>query len=261
MKRLFTVLITAGMALCFFGCSAEPAETEGGSRTVTVLAAASLSDVMHELELDYEADHPDTDLVFSFAGSGALQAQIEEGAEADIFISASSSQMNTLNEEGLMDSGSIRDLLLNEVVLIVPSGSDLGLTSFEDVVRDDIYMIGIGEPDSVPAGRYAQQVFTNLGIWDEVQAKANYGSDVRTVLTWIEMGELDCGVVYRTDAMTTDLVTVVCAAPEGSCDPVVYPAGIIAGSACADQAEDFLNFLESPEAASVFESYGFTMAG
>lgn len=260
-KRIIAVIMTLCMSTFVYGCSQTTEESAVQNKTINVLAAASLTDVMHELELDYEEDHPGIDLVFSFAGSGALQTQIEEGAPADIFISAASKQMDALNEEGLMDSTSIRDLLLNSVVLIVPADSELGLDSFEDVVNDDVFVIALGEPESVPAGKYAQQVFESLGIWDEVQARTNFGTDVRTVLTWVEMGEVDCGVVYATDAYTSDMVTIAAQAPEGSCDRVVYPAGIVAGSGVSEESEDFLTYLESPEAAAVFESYGFTMAG
>lgn len=252
------------MSAFVFGCSAEtaePSQTDAGNKTINVLAAASLTDVMRDLELGYEADHPGIDLVFSFASSGALQTQIEEGAPADVFISAAGKQMDALDDEGLMDSASIRDLLLNRVVLIVPDGSELGLTSFGDVINEGVNIIALGDVESVPAGKYAQQVFESLGIWDEVEAGANFGTDVRTVLTWVEMGEADCGVVYATDAYTSDQVTIVAEAPEGSCDRVVYPAGIVAGSAVSAEAEEFLQYLESADAAAVFESYGFTMAG
>ena len=260
-KKIIAVIMTLCMSVFMFGCSSSTEETTAEPKTVTVLAAASLTDVMGELEASYEASHPNIDLVFSFAGSGALQTQIEEGAPADIFISAANKQMNALNEEGLMDSGSIRELLLNTVVLIVPNNSELGLTSFEDVLNDGVNMIGLGEIESVPAGKYAQQVFESLGMWEEVEARANFGTDVRTVLSWVEMGEVDCGVVYATDAFTSDQVTIVAEAPEGSCDRVVYPAGIVAGSEVSAEAEEFLQYLESDEAAAVFESYGFTMAG
>ena len=239
-KRIISVLTALCMGLMIFGCHANPPETI----TVNVLAAASLTDVMGELEQMYETEHPGIDLVFSFAGSGALQTQIEEGAPADIFISAAETQMNNLRDEGLIDNSSIRNLLINKVVLIVPEESDTGLDSFEGVTADNIVMIGLGDPESVPAGKYAEQIF-----------------DVRTVLRWVEAGEVDCGVVYSTDALTADAVTVVAEAPEGSHDPVVYPAGIISGSEVSSQAEEFLAYLEGSEASSVFESYGFTMAG
>ena len=256
-KRIISVFTALCMGLMIFGCHATPPETI----TVNVLAAASLTDVMGELEQMYETEHPGIDLVFSFAGSGALQTQIEEGAPADIFISAAETQMNNLRDEGLIDNSSIRNLLINKVVLIVPEESDTGLDSFEGVTADNIVMIGLGDPESVPAGKYAEQIFTYLGIWDEVASRANFGTDVRTVLRWVEAGEVDCGVVYSTDALTADAVTVVAEAPEGSHDPVVYPAGIISGSEVSSQAEEFLAYLEGSEASSVFESYGFTMAG
>lgn len=256
-KKILAVIIAFCMGAAYTGCRVKTYE----DKTVTVLAAASLTDVMGELEASYEESHPGIDLVFSYAGSGALQAQIEEGAPADIFISAANKQMNALNEEGLMVSDSIVELLLNRVVLIVPSDSTLEIDSFEEVLNDDVGMIGLGEVESVPAGKYAQQVFESLGIWDEVQSRANFGTDVRTVLTWVEMGEVDCGVVYATDAFTSNAVTIVAEAPEGSCDRVVYPAGIVEGSEVRSEAEEFLAYLGSEEAGFVFESYGFTMAG
>ena len=256
-KKIPAVIIAFCMGAAYTGCSVKTYE----DKTVTVLAAASLTDVMGELEASYEESHPGIDLVFSYAGSGALQAQIEEGAPADIFISAANKQMDALNEEGLMVSDSIVELLLNRVVLIVPSDSTLEIDSFEDVLNDDVGMIGLGEVESVPAGKYAQQVFESLGSWDEVQSRANFGTDVRTVLTWVETGEVDCGVVYATDAFTSDAVTIVAEAPEGSCDRVVYPAGIVEGSEVRSEAEEFLAYLGSEEAGFVFESYGFTMAG
>lgn len=249
------IVLPLFVALMASGCSAS------SKKTVTVLAAASLTDVMGQIETSYESEHPDIDLVFSFAGSGALQSQIEEGAPADVFISAAMKQMDALDEEGLMESESIIELLLNKVVLIVPSDSTLELDSFEDVLNADINMIGLGEPSSVPAGEYAMQVFETLGIWQEVEARANFGTDVRTVLSWVEMGEVDCGVVYATDAAASDMVRIAAEAPEGSCDRIVYPAGIVAGSEASEEAQEFLMYLQSDEASQVFESYGFTMAG
>ncbi|MBR4514122.1 MAG: molybdate ABC transporter substrate-binding protein [Lachnospiraceae bacterium] len=237
----------------------ETAGSSGESKEIVVLAAASLKDVCGELETMYEAKVPGIDLVFSFAGSGALQTQIEEGAPADLFISAGKKQVNALKDENLMKEDTICDLLENKVVLIVPSDSALGLTSFEDVKKDEVKMIGIGELESVPAGQYAQKVFTSLGFWDDVDKKANYGTDVRTVLSWVEAGEVDCGVVYATDAYTSDKVKIVAEAPEGSCDRVIYPAGVVAASKNPDEATAFLDYLKSDEAVKVFEKYGFLM--
>lgn len=227
---------------------------------LTILAAASLTDVCDEIKTMYETEHPNVTLTFSYGGSGALQTQIEEGAPCDVFISAATKQMTALDEENLMVSDSIRNLLENKVVLIVPKDSDSDITAFEDAATDKVTMIGLGEPGSVPVGQYSEEIFTTLGILDEVQAKANYGSDVRTVLSWVETSAVDCGVVYATDAYISDGVTIVCEAPAGSCKQVIYPAGIVAASEEQEAAEQFIEYLESDEIMELFASYGFSKA-
>ena len=253
---LASLICITGLCACGTAGGADTQKnTEPAS--LNILAAASLTDVCTELETMYESDHPGVDLTFSFASSGALQTQIEEGAPADIFFSASTKQMDALNDEGLMDSESITELLENRIVLVAPAGNEKGITSFEDAATDKVSMIGLGDPESVPAGQYAEEVFTSLGILDEVKGKANYGSDVRTVLTWVEEGEVDCGVVYQTDAFTTDKVEIVTTAPEGSCKKVIYPVGMVKASQHPDEAKELLEFFRSDAAMKVFEKYGF----
>lgn len=225
---------------------------------LTILAAASLTDVCNEIKTLYEAANPNVTLTFSYGGSGALQTQIEEGAPADLFLSAATKQMTALQEQGLMEDDSIVQLLENKVVLIVPADSSLEVASFEDVTTDKVTMIGLGEPGSVPVGQYSEEIFTTLGTLDEVKAKANYGSDVRTVLSWVETSAVDCGVVYATDAYTTDRVKIVCEAPEGSCKRVIYPAGIVKASGQKEEAAKFLEYLQSDETSKLFASYGFS---
>ena len=241
--------------------AATEQKTEAGEQTeLTILAAASLTDVCGELKTMYETAHPGVTLTFSFAGSGALQTQIQEGAPADLFISAAKKQMNALKEEGLMKDDSICNLLENKVVLITPADSTLGLTSFEEVKKDEVTMVGIGEVESVPAGQYAKTIFTNLGFWEDVEKKANFGTDVRAVLNWVETSAVSCGVVYATDAYGSDKVKIVAEAPAGSCDPVIYPAGVVKASQNADAAQAFLDYLKTDEAMKVFEKYGFVKA-
>ena len=262
--KINEVMLTALCAIVLCACSAGTVsedESQTGSTgdtvSLTVLAAASLTDACTELETIYEKEHPDTLLTFSFASSGALQTQIEEGAPADLFFSASTKQMDALDKEGLMDSESITELLENKIVLVVPSSSDKDITSFEDVATDKVSMIGLGDPESVPAGQYGEEVFTSLGIQDAVKSKANYGGDVRTVLTWVEEGSVDCGVVYRTDAVLTDQVRIVATAPEGSCRKVIYPVGIVKATEHPEASAEFIAFLKSDTAKKVFEKYGF----
>lgn len=242
--------------------SGETAVSDSSAEPVslTILAAASLTDVCDELKTRFEAENPNISVSISYGGSGALQTQIEEGAPADVFMSAAQKQMNALNEEGLMDSDSIVQLLENKVVLVVPKQGDTSVTSFEDVATDAVTMIGLGEPGSVPVGQYSEEIFESLGILDEVTAKANYGSDVRTVLSWVETSAVDCGVVYATDAYTTEDVSIVCEAPEGSCTPVIYPVGVVAASEHPDEAAAWLEFIQSEESMELFAAYGFSDA-
>ncbi len=225
---------------------------------LTILAAASLTDVCNEIKTLYEEANPNVTLNFSYGSSGALQTQIEEGAPADVFFSAATKQMTALDEEGLMNSDSIVNLLENKIVLIVPADSDTDLSSFEEVATDKVTMIGLGEPESVPVGQYSEEVFTSLNILDAVKAKANYGSDVRTVLSWVETSAVDCGIVYATDAYTSENVKIVAEAPEGSCKQVIYPAGVVKASENADAAEAFVEYLQTEDTLTLFESYGFS---
>ncbi|MGI6077795.1 MAG: molybdate ABC transporter substrate-binding protein [Fastidiosipilaceae bacterium] len=234
----------------------EDSASGGKSMELYVSAAASLTDAVTELNQIFNEVHPEVELVVNYGSSGKLQQQIEEGAPADVFVSAGQKQMNALEEQNLVDTDSRIDLLENKVVLIQPATAEHELASFEDVLNDDIKMIAIGE-SSVPVGQYTEAIFTNLGIWDQVQTKANFGQDVRNVLAWVETGDADCGVVYATDAAISDKVKVVTFAPEGSHDPVIYPAAVMAGSDQPDMAKAYLNFLTSPEASAVFERYGF----
>lgn len=272
-KKLAAAVLGMGMLFSLVGCGGESKGTTTAATTasstapstkkveLTILAAASLTDVCNELKGIYEGSHAGVTLTCSYAGSGALQTQIEEGAPADVFISAAKKQMNALKEKSLMKEDTIGNLLENKVVLIVPADSKLELKSFEDLKSDSVKMVGIGEVESVPVGQYAKTIFTNLGFWDTIEKKANFGTDVRTVLNWVETGEVDCGVVYATDAYTTDKVKIVAEAPAGSCDPVIYPAGVVAASKNAAAAEEFVTFLKSEEAMKVFEKYGFSRAG
>ena len=165
--------------------------------------------------------------------------------------------MNALDEKGELAEGTRRDLLKNEIVLIVPADSKSDIASFDDVATDKVQKIALGEPKGVPVGQYSEEIFSKLNILDAVNAKAVYGSDVRQVLAWTETGEVDCGVVYATDAAISDKVKVICSAPEGSHKPVIYPAAAIKSSKNLDAAKKFLDFTASKPAKKIFANYGF----
>jgi molybdate transport system substrate-binding protein len=225
-----------------------------------VAAAASLSDVMAELQTDYQQKRSGIKIYLNLASSGKLQTQIEQGAPADLFVSAAQKQMDALEKQALIKPETRLDLLENQLVLIVPKNSKLPLKSFPDLGADTVEKVGIGAPASVPAGQYAKEVLSYLKMWDRIQEKLVLGANVRAVLTYVETGNVDAGIVYRTDAAVSDQVRIVAAAPKGSHKPIVYPAAVLAGARQPKAAAKFLKYLNGKDAARIFEKYGFLKA-
>lgn len=232
----------------------EPAK-EAESVEILIAAAASLQNAMEEIKPLYEAANEGVTLTFTFGSSGSLQEQIEQGAPVDVFMSAALKQMKALEEGGVILDGSKKELLENKVVLIVPSDSTLDIASFEDITKAET--IALGDPASVPVGQYSEEIFTSLGMLDQVKEKATYGKDVTEVLTWIATGNADAGVVYATDAKSSTDVKVVAEAPEGSVSKAIYPVAVVKDSKVQDAAKTFVEYLGSDEAIGIFEKYGF----
>ena len=263
-KSIVFLVIACFLAMVVAGCGNSETEksssvnsSENAQKEVYVVAAASMTDAIKEIGEGYEKKHPNVKLMYNFGSSGALQTQIEQGAPADIFISAAQKQMNALDEKGLIDKDSRKDLLENKVVLIVPKDSDLTLNNFSELAGDKISKIALGEPKAVPVGQYSEEIFKNLNILDEMKAKAVYASDVRQVLGWVETGEVDCGIVYATDAAISDKVKVLAEAPSDTHKPVIYPAAVLKNSKNPDVAKDFLAYLSTDEVKNIFTKYGF----
>ena len=259
LKVLFSCL--AFMGLLATGCSNEKKVNSIAASPIelNVSAAASMANAMKEIGENYENKNPNVKVVLNFASSGALQQAINQGAPTDLFISAAQDKMDILDKNGLLEPGTRIDLLENKIVLIVPKDSKLQLSKFEDVLSPEVKKIGLGEPKSVPAGQYAAEVFKSLGILDEVNAKAVFGSSVRQVLSWVDIKEVDAGVVYATDAVVAKESKIVCTAPEGTHKPVVYPMAIIKGKGNLAAAKTFVTYLTSEDTKKVFEKYGFTV--
>ncbi len=276
MKKIITLVLITCLILSFSACSkdTEPAESQdsssaadnsqdeketesAGNETLLIAAAASLKNCFEDdLIPIFEEKHQSITVDATYDSSGKLQAQIEEGADVDVFMSAAMKQMNALDEKELMVKESIVKLLENKIVLIVPKDSDKGITAFEEILKADT--VAVGDPESVPAGQYAKEAFENLGLWDEVLAKSSLGTNVTEVLNWISEGSADAGVVYSTDAASNENVIVAAEAPEGIVSKVIYPVGVVKASTKQDTAKLFVEFLKSDEALSVFEKYGFT---
>ena len=239
--------------------SQEAAKTEGEPVEILVAAAASLKNAYEEELIPmFEERYPGVSVEGTYDSSGKLQTQIEEGLEADVFMSAAEKQMKALDEEGMIASDTITNLLENKIVLIIPAGSSAGLASFEDIEKAGI--IALGDPASVPAGQYAQEALTSLGIWDKIQDKVSFGTNVTEVLNQVAASSAEAGIVYATDAASmSDQVEIVAEAPEGSLQKkVIYPVAVVKDSAHQEEAGDFVEFLKSEEAMKVFEEYGFT---
>ena len=230
------------------------------SDEITVSAAISLKDALDEIAHLYSTDHTDAEVHFNLGGSGTLQRQIEQGAPVDIFISASPKEMNSLQSQGLLLTGTRKDLVRNSVVLIVPVEST-SISGFQDLTKAGVKAVAVGEPQTVPAGKYAQEVLTHFGIYDELKPKFVLAKDVRQVLTYVETGNADAGIVYATDAKISKKVTMVATAPENSHSPVDYPAAVIKNSKNPAGAKMFLEFLGGEKARAVFQKYGFIPAG
>ena len=241
------------------GTDTKAEAAPGQDTEILVAAAASLKNAYEEELIPmFQDKYPGVTVKGTYDSSGKLQTQIEEGLEADVFMSAAPKQMTALDEEGLIVSDTITSLLENKIVLIVPSDSDSGFTRFEDI--ENAESIALGDPASVPVGQYSEEALTSLGIWDKIQDKVSFGTNVTEVLNQVAAASADAGIVYATDAASmADQVKVVAEAPEGSlAKKVIYPVAVVKNTANAEAAGNFVEFLKTDEAMKVFESYGFT---
>ncbi len=207
----------------------------------------------------YAKAEPNVKLVFNFAASGTLQTQIEQGLDADVFFSASKKNMDALEAKGLLLENTKVNLLENKVVLIVPASSTKGISSFNDCMTPKVSLIAIGDPAITPLGQYAEEIFTYLNGWDSVRKKASLGYDIKQVISWVESGTADCGIVFSTEALLTKKVKIVAEAPSGSVSPVVFSVSAIKASRKKDAASAFIKFLQSEDASKIFTSYGFSL--
>lgn len=257
-RRWTAALVVVAAVVALTGCAVGNGSETAAERTeLIVSAAASLTDALQELEATYEETNRGVDLLLNFGSSGALQKQIEQGAPADLFISAGTSQMKALVSQDLVEPDTEVTLLLNELVVIVPAEGGATVNEAADLLADGIGTIAIGEPDTVPAGGYAKEAMEHYGIWEKIEPKLVLGKDVRQVLTYVETGNVDAGWVYRTDAASSDTVRVAFAAGADSHAPIAYPAAVVRASSNLEEARKLLDYLQSDEADRLFESHGF----
>ena len=291
MKRLVSLLLALSLALALTACGSKadgaadaaagspprasaPAEESAGDPVeLIVFAAASMTETLTEIAELYKTAAPEVTVTYNFDSSGKLLTQIKEGADCDLFISAAPTQMNAMdgsligdtekNPDGLdlIVTDSRVNLLENKVTLAVPEGNPKGIESFDqlaELLKGGDVMLAIGNSD-VPVGQYTLKIFNYYGIDETAVAnKLTYGNNVKEVASQVSEGAVDCGIIYATDAHSAGL-TVVDSATAEMCGQVIYPAAVLKGDK-EDAAQDFLAYLQTDAAMTVFESVGFSAA-
>ncbi|MEH2128399.1 molybdate ABC transporter substrate-binding protein [Nostoc sp.] len=256
----FLGIAIAGLLLAIGLPLVPPSPVIAQSNTsILVSAAASLKEALEEIKPLYQQSKSNINISYNFGASGALQQQIEQGAPADIFISAGKKQVDALEQKGLLLPGSRTNLANNRLVLIVAQDV-VGINSFYNLTDSKIKKIAIGEPRSVPAGQYGEQVLKKLKLYDRLKSKFVFANNVRQVLAAVESGNAEAGLVYATDAKISNKVKVVVTADDKFHSPIVYPVAIIKSSKNPSAAKEFVQFLSGSEVKTVLRKYGFIVS-
>lgn len=226
------------------------------AQELIVSAAASLTNAMKEVAQTYEKTHPDTKIVCNFAASGVLLQQMAKGAPVDVFAAADQKTMNQAQEKKLIRTATRKNFVTNRLVLIVPMDSKLTLKSLQELTKPKIKRVAVGNPATVPAGRYSKQALVKAGLWEKLTPKYIMAESVRQVLDYVRRGEVDIGFVYSTDAaIAKGKVKTVLAVTEHA--PILYPIAVTVSTGKKDAAQKFLDFVLSPAAQAIFKKYGF----
>ncbi|WP_174567305.1 molybdate ABC transporter substrate-binding protein [Gottfriedia solisilvae] len=257
---IVTFVVVCAVVIGLYSHFNKQDNTEASKEKValTISAAASLKESLTEVQKVYEKQHPNVKLRFNFGASGALQQQIEKGAPVDLFFSAGKDKFAQLVNDGIILEDEYVDLVGNELVLVTPTNTESIVKKFEDLKKKDVMKISIGIPESVPAGQYAKESLENMNLWSSVEQKMVYAKDVRQVLSYVETGNIDAGIVYKTDALTSKKIEVVEEANKQTHQPILYPVGIIDHSKSRSEAKKFYLFLQGEKSKQIFEKYGFT---
>lgn len=247
-----SIIFVALLALIISGCNTGKQK----SPEITVFAAISLTDALTEIGAEFSKKYT-VEVFFNFAASTTLQRQIEKGASADVFISASPIQADELEELNLIEEGSRTDILSNQLVLIAQKNAKINIKHLNEIKLNSISKVAIGQPDIVPAGAYAKEALKHLNLWEEIQPKLIFGTDVRATLAYVSTGNVMLAFVYETDTRVSDKVKVIYTIPSNTHSSITYPAVVLKGSSQKLKAQEFIEYLKTPIAINIFDNYGF----
>ncbi len=250
MKRMLTSLLFFVLLFPAYGRAAE----------LNVFAAASLTDALKEISAEYEKEGGER-LVLNLGASSTLARQIEEGAPADLFLSADEAKMNSLEKKKLLVPGTRKSVLSNTLVIVVADDSTLKIAGAKDLAGSSVRILALAEPQTVPAGIYAKQYLRQQGVWSKVIDRVVPTENVRAALAAVEAGNADAGIVYKTDAQIAKRVRVAYEVPRAEGPVISYPFAVLARSERREAARKLLAYLESPKAISIFRKYGFLILG
>jgi molybdate transport system substrate-binding protein len=249
------------LALCML-FPMEPMTNAAPSQEITVSAAISLKDAFEAIGKVFRQKHPEAKVLFNFGGSGDLAMQIQAGAPVDVFAPAAQKDMDDIGKKDLIVPDSRKDFAKNAVVLVKPAHSMIPLQALTELSKKEVRKIAIGNPKTVPAGRYAEEALRHFNLWDATKEKLIFAENVRQVLDYVARNEVDAGLVYSTDAMARSKeVTIVMKLPEESHQPVVYPIAVVKGTKVEALARGFVDLVRSAEGQSILIQYGFIAIG
>jgi molybdate transport system substrate-binding protein len=244
------------MLILFLACCVAGSQLRADE--LTVFAAASLTDSLREIASAYEQEHG-TKISFNLAASSFLARQIEEGAPADIFLSADEAKMDALEQRGRIINDTRQTLLGNSLVIVTARDSALSIHSPDDLLRPEVKQLALADPKAVPAGIYSRLYFEKIGIWNQIAPKVIPTANVRAALAAVESGNVEAGMVYSTDAGISKQVKVAYEVPPADSPKIRYPVAVIKDSEHLESAKQFLTYLRSGKASAIFRHYGFVV--
>lgn len=257
MRRMKWLILSLAVALA--GCSSQRRADSGAAppEELRVSAAISLKEAFDEIGRLHEG-RTGIKVVFNYGASGVLQKQIENAAPIDVFASAGAKQMDALGSRGLIVPETRRDFARNALVLIIPRDAAFKPSSFEQLAQTQLKKLAVGNPKTVPAGQYAEQLLNNLKLWPQLQTRLVFAEDVRQVLDYVARGEVEAGIVYASDvAAAKDAVSVAARASESSHDPILYPVAVVKDSRRQAAARGFVELILGAEGQAILGKHGF----